>query len=201
MQLLFFTSLSAQEGENFNLEPNSAVHDSSSDAASGPIKDDDAVNKEKNTTIPDSTKKEKTESDNDAQKKSSAKSKPEIKPVQKTEDTKPEIIKEDKPDAIKTNEGLLLIDEGNFKYRRIPEIKLAEKAPLLAEQNIITETPIENMEETEKKKEVSYIDIGKILIILIVVGIFILYISRSSGPANKGNKTSKSRKVLNSYRK
>ncbi|MCL1833806.1 MAG: hypothetical protein FWG49_04820, partial [Leptospirales bacterium] len=115
MQLLFFTSLSAQEGENFNLEPNSAVHDSSSDTTSGPIKDDDAVNKEKNTTIPDSTKKEKTESDNDAQKKSSAKSKPEIKPVQKTEDTKPEIIKEDKPDAIKTNEGLLLIDEGNFK--------------------------------------------------------------------------------------
>ena len=192
VQLLFFGSLSAQEGENFNSDPNSAVHDNNSDIISDPIKDDEIVNKEKNTTIPDSTKKGKTESNNNTQKLSSK-----SKPVEKTENIKTEDIKNDKPDTAKIDGGLLLIDEGNFKYRRIPDIKLVDKAPEAAESIVVETPPI----ETDQKKDVSYIDIGKILIILIIVGIFILYMSRASGPGNKSNKTSRSRKVLNSYRK
>ncbi|MCL1864594.1 MAG: hypothetical protein FWF73_02145 [Spirochaetes bacterium] len=198
MQLLFFTSLSAQEGENTNTGSGGEAHDNSSGAIAEPLKNEGIVNKEKNSTItPDSTNKEKFESNNVVQKKSSIKNKSEIKPVQKVEDIKTEDEKNDKPDAIKIDEGLLLIDEGNFKYRRIPEIKLVDKIPEMAEKSIEAEMPA----EPDQKKETSYIDIWKILVILIIVGICILYMSRASGPPKVSNKNSKSRKVLNSYRK
>jgi hypothetical protein len=205
MQLLFFTSLSAQEDENANTLPSSI-----SDIMPAGNEDEGIVDKEKENTItPDLTNKGKTEKDDDAQKKPSTKKKPEAKVVQKTEvikteetkteETKTEEIKIDKPEPVKIDEGLLLIDDGNFKYRRIPDIKLIDKTPELIVKNIAVETP---KVENEQKKEKSYIDIWKILIILIIVGIFILYVSRASGSAKKmNNKTSKSRKVLNSYRK
>jgi hypothetical protein len=90
-----------------------------------------------------------------------------------------------------------LINDGNFKYRRIPDIKLVDKAPEAVVSNIESELPI----ETDQKKEKSYVDIWKILIIFIIVGIFILYMSRASGSAKMSSKSSRSRKVLNSYRK
>jgi len=210
IQLLLFASLSAQEGENINTDPGGSGQSSNSDTI--PVSGEDGVvSKEKeNTQTPDLTNKGKTESGDDAKKKSPAKKKPEIKPVQKneeirTDDAKTEEIKteeikaeEIKTDAVKVDTGLLSIDEGNFKYKRIPEIKLIEPAPELAEKSIAVETPAESGEKPEK----SYMDVWKILIILIAVGIFILYnMSRASVSAKRRSKISKSRKVLNSYRK
>ncbi|MCL2155500.1 MAG: hypothetical protein FWH53_07550 [Leptospirales bacterium] len=201
MQMLFFTSLYAQEDESANTPP-----DSITDIIPELPKDEAIVdNENENTITPDLTNKGKTEKDDDVQKKLPAKKKSEIKPVQKTEeikteDIKTEEIKSDKPDIVKIDESLLLIDEGNFKYRRIPDIKLIDKTPELIVKNIAVETPIE---VSDQKKEKSYIDIWKILIVLFIVGIFILYVSRASGSTkmSKSNKTSRSRKVLNSYRK
>ena len=194
MQLFLFVSLSAQEGENTNAGTNGILHGSSSDSISETSKDEEMVNNGKNSaTAPDLTNKEKTESSKDAQKKSSAKNKSEAKVVQKTEDIKTEEIKDD----IKFDGELLLINDGNFRYRRIPDIKLIDKVPEVTVNNTEAEMPV----ETDQKKENSYIDIWKILIIFIIVGIFILYMSRASGSAKMSSKSSRSRKVLNSYRK
>ena len=208
MQLFLFTSLFAQEEGSSNTDSSGAAQSSSIDTKPAKNEDEGLVKEKENTQAPDSTKKEKTESNTDAPKKTSTKKKPEVKAVQKTEDVKPEEIKPeeakpeeiktDKPDTVKIDDGLL-IDDGNFKYKRIPEIKLIEKAPELPEKNIAVETPAEN--ESDKKQERSYVDIWKILIVLIIVGIFILYMSMASGSAKKRSRISKSRKVLNSYRK
>jgi hypothetical protein len=179
--------------ENNNTDTSGVVHGNNSDINQESSKAEGIVNKEKNNTpMPDTSK-----SNADAQKKSSTKKKPVIKTVQKTEDVKSENIMNYNPDPVKIDEGLLLIDEGNFKYRRIPDIKLIDTPPVLVEKNIKIEAPI----EPEQKKEKSYIDIWKIIIILIIVGIFILYVSRASGSPKVSNKTSRSRKVMNSYRK
>jgi hypothetical protein len=210
MQLLFFVSLSgqfaslsAQDGGSSNTDTSAISQGGNSDSISETPKDDGIVNNDKNsTTAPDLTKKEKTESGNDAQKKSQPKNQTETKAVQKTEVAKTEVvkteeIKEDKPEGLKFDGDLLLITEGNFKYRRIPDIKLVDKSPETVVSSIESQTPV----EADQKKESSYIDIWKILIIFIIVGIFILYMSRASGSTKMSSKSSRSRKVLNSYRK
>ena len=208
MQLLLFTSLSAQEEGSSNPD-SSGITQTNNNSDSAPVTNDKEgnVNKEKENTVTPDLTKEKTESKEDTQKKASTKKKTE-KAVTKTEEIKTEEIKTeqikteeikiDKPDTAKLDGDLLLIDEGNFKYRRIPDIKLIDKLPAVAENNIVAAPPV----ESEQKPERSYgSDIWKILIVLIIVGIFILYMSRASNSAKISNKASKSRKVLNSYRK
>ena len=201
MQLLFFSSLSAQEGGDTNTD-SSGISQGSNSIPESP-KDEEIVNDKSSAPAADLTNKKKTESGDDTQNKSAKKTSA-AKIVQKTEDIKikaeeikAEEIKDDKPVSANIDAGLLLIDEGNFKYRRIPDIKLIDKVPEAAVNNIEVETPI----EIEHKKENSYVDILKILLIFIIVGIFILYMSRSSGSAKMNSKSSKSRKVLNSFRK
>ena len=199
IQLFFFiffsASLSAQEAESVNTQPGSI-----SDIIPARNENEGAIDKEKEDAIKaDSANKKKIESNDDAQKKAAPKKTPAANIVQKTENIKPEAeeIKNDKPETVKIDDSLLLIDEGNFKYRRIPDIKLVDKIPEPVEKNIATETYI----ETEPENEKSYMDIWKFLIVLIIAGIFILYMSRASNTAKINHRASKYRKVLNSYRK
>jgi hypothetical protein len=118
-----------------------------------------------------------------------------------SEDVKTENINQEK------NQGdLLLINEGNFKYKRIPDIKLIDKKPAAdtAAVNNATTGNTQNLSDTAKTgglfglgKTASDIIVkgGTLLLILLI---FILYKSRMSVPRGK---SSKSRKVLNSFRK
>ena len=100
------------------------------------------------------------------------------------------------------NELLLFINDGNYKYKRIPDIKLAEKEPAMAEQNqqAGSGAPADNFESGEKgffglsRNTSDIVAKGGILLLILVV--FTIYKVRSRG---HGRRTSSS--VMNSYRK
>jgi len=111
-------------------------------------------------------------------------------------------LKEVKPESQKNEGDLLLINEGNFKYQRIPDIKLAEIKPESAESVSKTAEVTEPVSDPSAgfmglSKTVSDIIVKGGLLLLILM-IFVIYKSRMSGT---GHKSSKKRNVLNSYRK
>jgi len=120
----------------------------------------------------------------------------------------PEVQEEQAPVIDENTRGedfLLPINEGNFKYKRIPDIKLPDRTPSMAEQNAQN---INNASDGENSMDVSSGDgffglskntadiVAKGGILLLVLGIFILYRLRSRG-GRRGSSTS----VLKSYRK
>ncbi|HOP63953.1 MAG TPA: hypothetical protein PK906_11310 [Spirochaetota bacterium] len=107
-----------------------------------------------------------------------------------------------------SNEGddyLLLINEGNFKYKRIPDIKIADSEPVMVEQ-INQETAdaadTGNQDDSAGKgffglsKSTADV-VAKGGILLMVLVIFILYKTRSRSSVRR----SSARNVMNSYRK
>ncbi|HOP29272.1 MAG TPA: hypothetical protein P5120_12675 [Spirochaetota bacterium] len=117
--------------------------------------------------------------------------------------------KDDAPPADEGTPGedyLLSISEGNFKYKRIPDIKLADRTPSMAEQNaqnVNNESDDQNNPDSLpgegffglSKKTADIVAKGGILLLLL--GIFILYRLRSRGGGRRGSGT----RVMKSYRK
>lgn len=96
---------------------------------------------------------------------------------------------------------LLQINEGNFKYKRIPDIKLADtQVAMASDQPVSTSADSGEVQSGQgflgMSKTASDI-IVKGGIILFIFIIFILYKSRMKSPGGRKS----SRKVLNSYRK
>lgn len=135
---------------------------------------------------------------------------------EKKESAKPRTLKkspvESEKNIQKKMDGepvLLRIDEGNFKYSRIPELALTEvKAPVIANSDI--EDPDTSGGKTlpgngsdesgflgMKKGTADVVAKGGILLLILVV--FILYKSRMKGAGK--SKRGPGRNVLNSYRK
>ncbi len=116
--------------------------------------------------------------------------------------------------AVKTDVSgnLVELNDGNFKYKRIPGIILAEnrasteisdkKNPEVSEKTVTT---VESVKETKEKDEKGIFNFGKNLsdiiarggILLLITVVFILYRRRNRGTSKKGSR----RNVLNSYRK
>lgn len=121
--------------------------------------------------------------------------------VKKETGSKP--VEENKSDVqIEPYKGdLLQINEGNFKYKRIPDIKLADTQVAMATEQTAS-VPADTDEEKSgqgflgmSKTAADVVVKGGILLFIFII--FILYKSRMKSPG--GRKTS--RKVLNSYRK
>ena len=154
---------------------------------------------EKDTVKPDpaiSKKIQVTEKKNESRKTVSKKD------VEKKEIPVSSIVKEESSSQYKTDGDLLLINEGNFKYKRIPGIKLADIKPESADSNMqVTVTPKPVPDKSGgflglSKTATDVIVKGGVLLLMLLI--FILYKSRMSHP---GRKSSKRRNVLNSYRK
>ena len=137
-----------------------------------------------------------------------AKSGSSVKPEKKK--TANPVIQEEQAPAIEDNTSgenhLLSISEGNFKYKRIPDIKLPEKTPSMTEQNtqnIDNASAAENNTDASSdggffgfSKDTADI-VAKGGILLLLLGIFILYRFRSKGSGRRGTST----RVMKSYRK
>lgn len=120
------------------------------------------------------------------------------------------VIQEEQPPAIEDNTSgenhLLSINEGNFKYKRIPDIKLIDKKAEQTDAVAVSDNPADKGGVSNTSKTTGFFGLGKTAsdiivkggVLLIILLILILYKSRMSVP---GGKSSKSRKVLNSYRK
>lgn len=114
--------------------------------------------------------------------------KPPVKPER--EAVKKESEKTVQDDA---GDGLIEIEEGNFKYQRIPEIELPERVPVYADRSSerVQEKRAEIEEKSEKKKGLFGMDrdttdiVAKVVLILIIVIIFLLYRSRSRDRRSK----------------
>jgi outer membrane biosynthesis protein TonB len=113
--------------------------------------------------------------------------------------------KSDKP-APAGEPQLLGIDEGNFKYSRIPETGINEvKAPVAARISNMEDTESEGPAGEQGTEEGGFLGMGKGTadvvakggIVLLILVIFVLYKSRMKGTGKRGP----GRNVLNSYRK
>jgi hypothetical protein len=150
-------------------------------------------------TIPDKPVEKAPEQ----KKKDEVKESPKPRPAKKAADEP-----EKQSEKISAGEGQLLgIDEGNFKYSRIPEISLNEvKAPIAAvrdrnEDEAASEGPAGD----QGTDEGGFLGMGKGTadivakggIVLLILVIFVLYKSRMKGAGKRGP----GRNVLNSYRK
>ena len=111
-------------------------------------------------------------------------------------------IKKENIDQNRMEGDLLLINEGNFKYKRIPDIKLSEIKPQAADSNMqVAEAP-----KSVQNKSGGFLGLSKTAseiiikggVLLLMLLIFVLYKSRMSHPVRK---SSKKRNVLNSFRK
>ena len=111
-------------------------------------------------------------------------------------------VKEEKIDSVKMDGDLLLISEGNFKYQRIPDIKLPDIKPEAADNTPKVTEEMKSVSDTPRGflglSKTASDNIVKGGVLLLVLFIFVIYKSRMSGP---GHKSSKKRNVLNSYRK
>jgi hypothetical protein len=151
----------------------------------------DAVNKKKQVSIGNKTENHKSIKKNTPEKKITSTSK----------DVKSENITQEKAEG-----DLLLINEGNFKYKRIPDIKLIEKKSETADSAAAGVVPGNTQNVSDSPKVNGFFGLGKTAsdiivkggILLLILLIFILYKSRMSVPRAK---SSKRRNVLNSYRK
>jgi len=97
---------------------------------------------------------------------------------------------------------LLRVDEGSFKYARIPEIVIDEIKPSYAVSEARKEEVVPGNENSDekgflgmKKQTADVVAKGGILLLILVI--FILYKSRMKGTKKRGP----GRNVLNSYRK
>ncbi len=110
--------------------------------------------------------------------------------------------KEENTEQVKAEGDLLPINEGNFKYKRIPDIKLVDITPETTNSgSLISEKPGQSNEVNTgflglSKTASDVIVKGGVLLLILII--FIIYKTRMSGP---GGKSSKRRNVLNSYRK
>lgn len=125
------------------------------------------------------------------------------KTAQKTETKVSQAETEKIPQKLPDDDSALLrVDEGNFKYTRIPEIAINDTKPSYA----AVETRSEEISPDDKKpdeggflgmkKETADV-VAKGGILLLILVIFILYKSRTKGTRKSGP----GRNVLNSYRK
>jgi hypothetical protein len=156
------------------------------------------------TDIPEPVIKKKTSSSGSKteNQKSTKKNNPEKKITSVSKDVKSENIGQEKAEG-----DLLLINEGNFKYKRIPDIKLVEKKSETIDSAVPGAVASGNTQNaTDSSKAKGFFGLGKTAsdiivkggILLLILLIFILYKSRMSAPSGK---SSKRRNVLNSYRK
>lgn len=130
--------------------------------------------------------------------KSGTKKNDEKKPAVESSENKDEAVSQVKMDG-----ELLLINEGNFKYKRIPDIKLADIKPE-ASDSVEKASGVQDSGQDNAPK--GFLGLSKTASDIIVKGgvlflilvIFILYKSRMTHP---GSRSSKKRNVLNSYRK
>lgn len=119
------------------------------------------------------------------------------------------IIREEQVPVVEENNSgenfLLSINEGNFKYKRIPDIKLPDRTPTAADQNVQdknNESAGENNPDSStgdaffglSKNTADIVAKGGILLLLLVI--FVLY-RRRSRTGGRSSSTS----VLKSYRK
>ena len=151
------------------------------------------------TVKPDtSAKKKNSISDNKTEsKKNGNKKTSEKKAAEETV-----IVKEESTPAVKVDGDFLLINEGNFKYKRIPGIKLADIKPEAADSGV----QVAEVSKPGENTSTGFLGLSKTAsdvivkggVLLLILLIFILYKSRMSHP---GTKSSKKRNVLNSYRK
>lgn len=152
------------------------------------VKEEDIINEKKNETESPAAK---TEHEKEIKKDKTSKN------FDNTGVKKYPVVDNDKIDF---RSSLLLIDGGNYKYKRIPNIKIETKKSNQIEEIDIVKIPDmidEQVPETEKKglfgfsKEVTD-TIAKGALVLLILLIFILYKARSK---------SSNRKVLKSYPK
>ncbi len=101
--------------------------------------------------------------------------------------------------------NLLKVEDGNFKYRRIPGIELEDRNSSSIEPAVSEKLPEEEKPGGVEEEENGFFGLGKTAadlvakggIIILILLIFILYRKRTKGSRKKGTK----RNVLNSYRK
>jgi len=201
---LFFSVLFAQENETTDAGVNNQQQKSNAVNVPG-AETEKNVSTEKTvieTVVPDQVNKKKNpvnESKNEKLKNVSKKN-----TEKKVTPASVEVVdvKEEKASQVKIDGDFLLINEGNFKYKRIPDIKLPDIVPQKADTN----TPAVEAAGTGENPSTGFSGLSKTAMDIIVKGgvllfillIFILYKSRISHP---GSKSSKKRNVLNSYRK
>lgn len=157
---------------------------------------------EQEKSIVDDTKKELDEKKPEPKKETIKKEPSSTKKVVDTEKSAPD--KETGKREIKEggkavrdgaiDRGLLEIVEGDFKYRRIPEIKISEKVVAVEEKREIKEIEEKESKDTRDEPEKkglfglsrSTTDlVAKGILILIIVIIFILYRARSKDKRSK----------------
>jgi hypothetical protein len=199
---LFFSVSFAQE----NKAAETGVTNLQQNGDSGDVK---AVESGKTVTAEIKTETDKTVSDPVDKKKAPVEeSKTEIRRNDSKKSPEKKVIpvtvevKEETVIPVKMEGDLLLINEGNFKYKRIPDIKLVDIKPQTADSNLqAAEVPV-----AVQNSSTGFLGLSKTTsdvivkggVLLLILLIFVLYKSRMSGP---GRKSSKKRNVLNSYRK
>lgn len=103
--------------------------------------------------------------------------------------------------SVSGDDYLLPINEGNFKYKRIPDIKLVDKTPSAAVQNTQEQNGTADSGNVNNPAGTGFLNISKntakIGILLFILGIFILYKVRSKSTTRRSSSSS----VMNSYRK
>lgn len=123
--------------------------------------------------------------------------------TQKAKDVvKVSIAKEEETPAVDTHvqeDFLFTINEGNFKYKRIPEIKLEEKSALIVDmpqsEPVAAETSDSSLKIFGLSKD-SLKTLAKITALLLIFIIFILYKKRSRSYSRKSSGS-----VMKSFRK
>jgi len=131
-----------------------------------------------------------------------------VKAVKKR--TTPPVIQEEQVSAEEENtpgeDFLLSINEGNFKYKRIPDIKLADRTPAMTEQNMQNiNSESDNQNNSDDSSGNGFFGLSKNAadivakggILLLILAVFILYRLRSRGTGRRGSST----RVMKSYRK
>ena len=195
---LFFSVSFAQENNTADTGVNNLQQNSNTGIVSGTEIEKTVPAETKTDTVSIEKKKASVSENKSEVKKTISKKNPEKKPAPENVD----IIKEENTVQVKMDGDLLLINEGNFKYKRIPDIKLAEIKPEAADSGTQVTAVSENAQNTStgflglSKTASDVIVKGGVLLLILLI--FVLYKSRMSGP---GSKSSKKRNVLNSYRK
>ena len=197
---LSFSVVYAQENSTADSKVNNQLQNDNNGNASGSGMEKTVSNgkTEKETVTEDSADNRKVPV---IEKKNESRKAVNKRASEKKEIPVPAVVKEENSGQNKFEGDLLLINEGNFKYKRIPGIILPEIKPESAVANIPVDAPKSGQDKPSGflglSKTVSDIIVkGGVLLLILLV--FILYKSRMSHP---GSKSSKKRNVLNSYRK